>query len=790
MARTYVVAVALFCSAAKAQPLQLSQSSLTFTGYAGGDSAAPQSIIVTSTTQSPARFRVAADSSPWLSFKPSVAMTPARISVSVDPSALTPNIYPAQILITDAAAPARPIAVSVKFTVETRQPVLDVAPNSIRLNERDPVDTVFVRNVGGGGRFPFTVSVIGASTWVDSITPMQGIVGPNAPVSVRIRASSDGLDPGSYRAVLRFTSPAGSEDVPIAFFVGGPGPALRALPGGLEFDLREGASVSITKRVTIINKGTGLLNWAADLLEGSQFVKLNRASGSSTPASSSFLTVSVENDGLRAGVYYALARVSSPEARNSPALIPIVLNVRDPGIPPRPELSPAGLYFVAVAGQPPPPPQSVRIDVSSPKPVAFQASAATDDGLDWLPTNTASGVASAQRPSQISVQVNHARLQPGVYTGEGVFAFSNSEVSGVGVTLVVLPAAAKLASAKLAAGCTPARLALTQSELVSNFSIPAGWPAPLAVQLTDDCGSPVLNGQVVLTFSNGDPALAMSLSDPQDGSYSATWVPFKDGASVSITARATAPALALATTQLTGAVSSNKVPILFEDSVVNSFNAVKGAALAPGTMAAIYGSGLATAAASSGVLPLPASLNGTRVIVGGLEAPLHSVSDGQITAQIPTELAPNRQYQVLITANGAFTLPDTIALTSAQPGLQVLGDDSRVVAHHSDFTPISPSAPATPGEEIILYLVGMGQTDPAVPSGAAAPAGALSKALAQPTVTIDGKTAEILFAGLSPGSVGLYQINLRVPADARPGDLSVTISQGGAQSNTGVLPVR
>ena len=44
--------------------------------------------------------------------------------------------------------------------------------------------------------------------------------------------------------------------------------------------------------------------------------------------------------------------------------------------------------------------------------------------------------------------------------------------------------------------------------------------------------------------------------------------------------------------------------------------------------------------------------------------------------------------------------------------------------------------------------------------------------------------------GLTPGSVGLYQINVRVPSDARAGDLSVLILQGGAQSNSGVLPVR
>ena len=89
-----------------------------------------------------------------------------------------------------------------------------------------------------------------------------------------------------------------------------------------------------------------------------------------------------------------------------------------------------------------------------------------------------------------------------------------------------------------------------------------------------------------------------------------------------------------------------------------------------------------------------------------------------------------------------------------------------------------------------MYLVGMGLTDPAVRSGAPTPTTSYFKALVQPLVTVDGKQAELIFAGLTPGSVGLYQINFFVPADARVGDLPVTVTQAGAQANSGVLVVR
>src|SRR5438094_8390834 len=133
MARTRpVVAVALFCAAANAQSLQLSQTSLTFVGAAGGDSAPPQSIVVTSSSLAPVRFTVSTGGSKWLAVSPPVAVTPYRISVAVDPSALGAGAYQDRISIADSSGAYGAITVPVTFTAVVRQPALDVAPNSIR----------------------------------------------------------------------------------------------------------------------------------------------------------------------------------------------------------------------------------------------------------------------------------------------------------------------------------------------------------------------------------------------------------------------------------------------------------------------------------------------------------------------------------------------------------------------------------------------------------------------------------------------------------------------------------
>ena len=184
-----------------------------------------------------------------------------------------------------------------------------------------------------------------------------------------------------------------------------------------------------------------------------------------------------------------------------------------------------------------------------------------------------------------------------------------------------------------------------------------------------------------------------------------------------------------------------------------------------------------------GLIPLPTTVNNTTVLIGAFAAPLYYLSGGQINAQIPTELQPDRQYPILVNSGVAFTLPDTITITQVSPGLLNF-------AQHADFSLIAPDSPAKAGESIHLYLVGMGATSPAVVSGAAAPGSPFATASVQPVVTIGGSAAAVSFAGLTPGSVGLYQIDVEVPAAAMPGDARVTVTQNGSASNTVTIPVR
>jgi len=149
----------------------------------------------------------------------------------------------------------------------------------------------------------------------------------------------------------------------------------------------------------------------------------------------------------------------------------------------------------------------------------------------------------------------------------------------------------------------------------------------------------------------------------------------------------------------------------------------------------------------------------------------------------------NQKYSVVVSSNNALTLPDTIDVVQGQPGVAALSDGHVIAQHNADFALVTSSNPAKPGEYVIIYLVGLGATNPSVPTGAAAPSNPLAQATVQPTVTVGGQQANIAFAGLTPGAAGLYQITLQVPTSASSGDQTLVVTQGGVTANTTKLTV-
>jgi uncharacterized protein (TIGR03437 family) len=540
------------------------------------------------------------------------------------------------------------------------------------------------------------------------------------------------------------------------------------------------------------------VNYTAAVLPGASWLQgggAGSASGSA-PGQVTFSLDQAQIASFSPGAYYGTIQVVASGAVNTPQDFQVVLNISPTSTPVVPDPEPAGLIFLSSTPGPLSP-QTIQVLASSKTPLQFQASANTTDATGWLSITPGTGSAVAGTPASISVSVDSTGLKPGVYRGTVSLA-SGPSVRTVNLTLVVenvaVTGATPSSVSRLhpdASGpiCAGAQLVATQTGLVSNFSAPASWPTPLAITLVDTCGTLLGNGQIIATFSNGDPPLQLAVVDVAHGLYSGTWTPRKTSAQTTITAHVSAGGYTATTVEIAGQVTPNAAPSLAPNGTLDVFHPQVGAGLGPGNIVQIYGTGLSSEAVSATTLPLPTTVNGTQVLIGGIQSPLFYVSPGQVNAQIPFELLAGQQYQVIVNANGALTTPQPIQLNSGTPAVLQF-TSGLIVAQHQDASLVSSASPAVPGEYLTLYMSGLGDTDIPVPSGQASPTSPLANVLDVPTLTLNGTQVPLLFAGLTPGLVGLYQINIQVPVGLPDGTYNIAVSQDGVESNTTLLPVQ
>jgi uncharacterized protein (TIGR03437 family) len=227
--------------------------------------------------------------------------------------------------------------------------------------------------------------------------------------------------------------------------------------------------------------------------------------------------------------------------------------------------------------------------------------------------------------------------------------------------------------------------------------------------------------------------------------------------------------------------------------VVDNALFAQGQALAPGGIAALYGEQLTTGpAVSAASVPLGATLGGAAVFVNNQPAPLYYVSAGQINFQIPYG-AQGGPAVVRVDRDGLTGNIVSFNIVPAAPRLLsfYLGSQNYAIALFPDnvtyaipSTPGIPSRPAVAGvDTLVFYALGLGQTNPPATEGQAAPFAQVAQStmvFGESILPGTGATAVPAYAGLSPGSVGLYQINVLVPAQSPKGNaVPVYFDMGG-----------
>ena len=201
-----------------------------------------------------------------------------------------------------------------------------------------------------------------------------------------------------------------------------------------------------------------------------------------------------------------------------------------------------------------------------------------------------------------------------------------------------------------------------------------------------------------------------------------------------------------------------------------------------GGLISIFGEDLAEVEATADTTPLPFSLGGTCVTSDGLSLPLLYVSRNQINAQMSFGLAGS-VASIVHSSGGLSDIFISDVGISAPAVFSVQGPEEDLFAAvfrvENNLLLSTLSNPFRHQEVGVAFVTGLGPVTPLLLDGNPAPNTPLSTAAIQPTVTVGGAVAEVLYAGLTPGFVGLYQINFVIPWGAPLGlQVPVTISAG------------
>jgi minor extracellular serine protease Vpr len=245
--------------------------------------------------------------------------------------------------------------------------------------------------------------------------------------------------------------------------------------------------------------------------------------------------------------------------------------------------------------------------------------------------------------------------------------------------------------------------------------------------------------------------------------------------------------------------TSRLAPTINTGGVVNAGSGLIGQGLAPGSYLSIYGRALADLALLFRTPYLPLSLGGVSVSFDvperglGLPGRIHFTSESQVNVQIPWELEGLNSARMKVSIGNLSSAVYTLPLATASPAFFLVTDPTNstqiIAALDAENRLITAQNPARRGAVVQLFGNGLGPVSDRPATGEPTPGSPLRVTSTSPTVRIGGREARVDFSGLTPFSIGLYQLNVAIPADIPAGVAEVTISIHGQVSAVARIPI-
>jgi uncharacterized protein (TIGR03437 family) len=271
-------------------------------------------------------------------------------------------------------------------------------------------------------------------------------------------------------------------------------------------------------------------------------------------------------------------------------------------------------------------------------------------------------------------------------------------------------------------------------------------PAPIVVRLTDANNLPYPGAQIVATASAGGSVTPATATTDVQGQASFTWTPGPAASNLLQLAAGSAPKVGLTLS------AGSAAPVV--TAVVNAASYLNG--VAAGAFETIYGVNLAGG-----------QTTGVQVLLNGAALPLLYVSDTQINFYVPQSATQGSATLTVATPSGAKA-STTVNIVAVQPGIFSGG------VLHAGTSLSALTTPVHAGDFIEIYCTGLGPTQTV---------GSFQETVLTPIVFIGATPVQPVYSGLSPGSLGLYQVNVQVPAGLAPGVQPLLMSVDLAHSN-------
>jgi uncharacterized protein (TIGR03437 family) len=222
----------------------------------------------------------------------------------------------------------------------------------------------------------------------------------------------------------------------------------------------------------------------------------------------------------------------------------------------------------------------------------------------------------------------------------------------------------------------------------------------------------------------------------------------------------------------------------------------------PGSVATVFQADIGSSSTLAASVPLPTSLAGISMKFNdSIAVPFFSAAPNQANIQIPWELQGLSSATLTATSAKGLVSKFAVPLAAFAPaiftinqqgtgqGIVTLANSSTLAAAPGSIDGAVTRA-ASRGDYVTIYCVGLGPVNNAPRTGAAAP-DASSTTTSPVSVLINGANVPAAFAGLSPGSVGVFQVNVQIPGNAPAGDaVSLALSVGGVTSNVVMISIQ